>query len=122
LPASYPTILASIFFLAAGEAVWSPRLYEYTASIAPKGREASYMGLSSFPYFLAKMMAGPMGGYLLSAYCPEHGPRHPAMIWLVIGGVSLAGPILVLLLRGTIEGELEKNPAPGRSSVGVSSS
>ncbi len=28
--------------LSLGEALWSPRLYDYTATIAPKGKESSY--------------------------------------------------------------------------------
>ena len=110
LPASYPVILASIIFLSIGEALWSPRLYEYTAAIAPKGREASYMGLSVMPYFLAKMIAGPMSGYLLTKYVPEHGPRHAWIMWLIIGLMTLAGPIAILALRSVIEGKREPKP------------
>ncbi|MRG93079.1 hypothetical protein [Polyangium spumosum] len=39
------TVAASVVFivlLSIGEALWSPRLYEYTATIAPPGREANY--------------------------------------------------------------------------------
>ena len=43
--------------LSVGEAIWSPRLYEYAAAIAPKGQEASYMALSVLPYFFAKFGA-----------------------------------------------------------------
>jgi dipeptide/tripeptide permease len=105
LPASYPTIIVSIVLFAAGEALWSPRLFEYAATVAPRGREASYMGLSSMPYFLAKMAAGPMSGYLLAAYCPEHGPGRPWIMWLIIGLVTLLGPVLIVVFRGVIEGK-----------------
>ena len=52
----WPTFLF-VVLLSEGEAIYSPRLYEYTAAIAPKGQEASYMALSSLPFFLAKLGA-----------------------------------------------------------------
>ena len=91
--------------LSIGEALWLPRLYEYTAVIAPRGRESSYMSLSALPMFFAKMIVGPMGGYLLMRYCPEHGPRHSEMMWLIIGLTTIAGPILIFLLRHVIAGD-----------------
>lgn len=44
------TSVAYVVLLSLGETLWSPRLYEYTTVIAPKGREGSYMGLSQIPY------------------------------------------------------------------------
>ena len=52
--------------LSVGEALWSPRLYEYAATIAPKGQEASYMALSSLPLFGAKLMVGITSGTMLA--------------------------------------------------------
>ncbi len=54
-----------------GEAFWSPRLYEYTASIAPKGQVGSYMALSLLPYFVAKLVVGMFSGRLLERFCPS---------------------------------------------------
>jgi MFS family permease len=102
--ASYTTIVTMIVLLSIGEAVWSPRFYEYVATIAPRGREASYMGMSQLPTFVAKLGAGPMSGYLLAAYCPEHGARRSWILWLVVGITTIAGPILMVLLRNVIEG------------------
>ena len=51
----YVMILLFVVLLSVGEAFYSPRLYEYTAAIAPKGQEASYMAMSSLPFFLAKL-------------------------------------------------------------------
>lgn len=115
LGASYATILGMIVLLSIGECLWSPRLYEYTASIAPRGREASYMGMSSLPMFFAKMAVGPMSGYLLAAYCPPTGPRQSWIMWLIIGLTTLVGPLLIVLLRPVIEGKARgsaKVPAP----------
>ncbi len=108
---SYTTILGMIILLSIGECLWSPRLYEYTASIAPRGREASYMGMSSLPMFFAKMVVGPMSGYLLATYCPPHGPRHSWVMWLIIGLTTLVGPVLILVLRPVIEGRARGSAA-----------
>lgn len=95
--------VAFIVTLSLGEALWSPRLYEYTATIAPRGREASYMGLSQLPMFLAKPIVGTLSGAMLTAWCPAQGVRHPQTLWLVIGLSTLAGPIAIVLLRGVIQ-------------------
>ena len=99
---SMPFQLGMILTLTIGEALWSPRLYEYNVSVAPRGREATYVGLASLPYFLAKFLVGPTSGYLLSAYCPATGPRQPAVMWAIIGLTTMVGPVSIWLLRGWI--------------------
>ena len=95
--------VAFVVTLSLGECIWSPRVYEYTATIAPPGREASYMGLSQIPMFFAKMLVGGMSGYLLTQYCPETGERQPHLMWTVIGLTTLIGPIAIVFLRRFIE-------------------
>lgn len=100
------SIAAQVAFVATlslGECMWSPRLYEYTATIAPPGREASYMGLSQVPMFFAKMVVGGVSGYLLSQYCPAEGERQPHLMWTIIGVTTLIGPIAIVALRRVIE-------------------
>jgi dipeptide/tripeptide permease len=100
------TVAASVVFivtLSIGEALWSPRLYEYTATIAPRGREASYMGLSEVPLFLAKPIVGWMSGYLLQAYCPATGCDRPQQMWLVVGAMTIAAPLIMLVGRRRLE-------------------
>ncbi len=101
------TVTANVLFivtLSIGEALWSPRLYEYIATIAPRGRETSYMGLSQLPMFAAKPLVSWMSGELLARYCPAVGPRASGNLWLVVGLTTLASPVLVVLLRRVIEG------------------
>lgn len=100
LGSSMTVQLVMIVLLTVGEALWSPRLYEYNVSIAPRGREATYVSLASLPYFLAKFLVGPTSGYLLQAYCPADGPRSPAILWLIIGMMTMVGPIGIWLGRG----------------------
>lgn len=95
--------LGMIAVLTVGEALWSPRLYEYNVSIAPRGREATYVSLASLPYFLAKFLVGPTSGYLLATYCPAEGPRNTALLWGIIGLSTIIGPIGIWLLRGWIQ-------------------
>lgn len=100
------TVTASVIFivtLSLGEALWSPRLYEYTATIAPRGREASYMGLSELPLFLAKPLVGFLSGYLLTRYCPQSGPIDSKQMWLIIGVMTIAAPLVMLVFRKKIE-------------------
>lgn len=99
----YISIFLFIVFLSIGEALWSPRLYEYSAAIAPHGQEASYMALSMLPYFGAKLVAGGLSGWLLMKFCPETGPRHSEIIWLVVGGMALITPVGAFVFRKSIQ-------------------
>jgi dipeptide/tripeptide permease len=116
--ASSTSVSASVWFvvtLSIGEALWSPRLYEYTTVMAPRGREASYMGLSQVPMFIAKPIVGFLSGAMLTAYCPPAGPRNSQTMWLLIGAMTLVGPVLIYLLRDVIQpkGEGVTRPAAG---------
>lgn len=99
----YISIFFFIALLSVGEALWSPRLYEYAAAIAPKGQEASYMALSMLPYFLAKFFVGSSSGWLLAKYCPEVGARHPEVMWFIIGCMALVTPLGTFVFRKYIQ-------------------
>jgi len=88
-----------VVVLSIGEAFYSPRVYEYAASIAPKGQEASYSALSYVPFLLAKLLIGTFAGFLLESYCPPQGPRNSGMMWLAIGLTACVAPIGLLALR-----------------------
>ncbi len=103
LSSSVTAQLAFVAVLSLGECIWSPRLYEYTATVAPPGREASYMGLSQVPMFMAKLVVGWLSGWMLSTWCPASGPRQPELMWLVIGVMTLVGPLLIVALKKVIE-------------------
>jgi MFS family permease len=89
----YFAILCSVIILSVGETLWSPRLYEYSAEVAPKGQEATYMSMSILPLFVAKLGAGAMSGWLLDAYCPASGPRDSATLWLIVGCMAALTPL-----------------------------
>ncbi|MFH1726948.1 MAG: MFS transporter [Pseudomonadota bacterium] len=84
-------------FLSVGEALWSPRLYDYTAEVAPKDQIASYMSLSLVPMFFAKVGAGPITGILLANLCPAEGPRNTELMWIIVGISTMISPIALLI-------------------------
>lgn len=81
-----------------GEAIYSPRVYEYAASIAPKGQEASFASLSYIPLLMGKLATGVLFGGILESYCPATGVRDPGGMWMVVGCLVLAAPVALLLL------------------------
>ena len=124
--------LLVMILLTIGEVIWSPKLYEYTAAIAPKGQEGTYLGLSLVPWFLAKTGVSTLSGHLLEHWAPEtvtvHGaavPLQQAMIthqlgywqrpeamWFILGGYALAGCIIAALLEKWLtQGAKETRPA-----------
>jgi MFS family permease len=94
--------------LSFGEALYSPRLYDYTASIAPPGKEASYMAYSKAPMFFAKVAAGPATGFLLAGLCPEEGARNTELMWIIVGVSTMISPIALVLGRRWLDVEARK--------------
>lgn len=91
----YLLLVIFIVVFSIGEATWSPRLMQFSAEIAPKGREGSYIALAFLPYFLAKFIAGPMSGWLVATYTPEGATSYPHhhMVWVWIGGMAMISPV-----------------------------
>jgi MFS family permease len=97
----HPYYIMSALYLAVfsvGEAFYSPRVYEYAAAIAPRGQEASYGSLAYLPFLVGKILVGT-GGWLLAAFCPEHGPRHSETMWLIFALAASVAPIGLVALR-----------------------
>jgi dipeptide/tripeptide permease len=129
---TYVSTIVFLVVLTVGELFWSPRLQEYTAAVAPKGQEGTYLGLSMVPYFLAKTIVSLLSGHMLGRWCPEGiGPRlsaggvgywsSPYAMWLVLGVVALAGAIVALVFRdwftkGAEESLREKRPVDAEAA------
>merc|ERR1719210_275335 len=88
-----------VIFLSFGEALWSPRFYDLTVSMAPEGREGTFVAMGSAPMFLAKLPVGILSGYLLQEYCPKEGPRNPRMMWWILFLITIPAPLLLTLFR-----------------------
>lgn len=117
--AHYLMAILCMIIVTIGEVVWSPKLNEYTAAIAPKGQEGTYLGLSMLPWFLAKTVVSFLSGHLLARWAPEsvsvngqsvplqqamlNGQvdywHSPAALWLLLGGYALGGCILTLVFK-----------------------
>ena len=101
----HPYYIMSALYLSVfsvGEAFYSPRVYEYAASIAPPGHEASYGALAYIPFLVGKLLIGT-SGWLLAAFCPEHGECRPAMLWLIFALAASVAPIGLLVFRRYIQ-------------------
>lgn len=101
-----PHLWSSVMFvviLSIGEALWSPRLYEYTIFITENGKEGIYMALASSPMFIATLVTGATSGIFLETFCPENGPKESWKMWLLIGAITVTSPILLYLLKNKIE-------------------
>lgn len=99
-----PLVLSLTVFIilfTIGEAFWSPRLMQFTAEIAPEGKEGSYIALSYLPYFAAKLFVGPMSGWLVATYTPEGAESYPNhfMVWIWIGAIAVISPIGLIVFR-----------------------
>ncbi|HEV2211657.1 MAG TPA: MFS transporter [Verrucomicrobiae bacterium] len=99
----YVMIALFVVLLSFGEAFYSPRVYEYAAAIAPKGQEASYSALSYVPFLVAKVLVGSFSGFLLTNFCPEHGPRHSGTLWLIVALTASIAPVGLVLFRRFIQ-------------------
>jgi MFS family permease len=120
--AHYLMAILCMVVLSVGEVVWSPKLYEYTAAIAPEGQEGTYLGLSMVPWFLAKSLVSVLSGHLLVRWAPEGiGDRMaagevgywdtPAAMWLILATYALVGCLGALMIRGWLTRGLKEAPA-----------
>ena len=131
--AHYLMAIICMVIVTIGEVTWSPKLYEYTAAMAPKGQEGTYLGLSLLPWFLAKTLVSVFSGHMLEYWCPEKVTVHgasvplqqamihnqvpywhgPAAMWLVLGLYALAGCLIAVSIRGwlTRGARLSANPS-----------
>ncbi|OMJ88966.1 hypothetical protein SteCoe_8975 [Stentor coeruleus] len=104
--ASYLSVTIFIVIVSIGESLYAPRLIDYALSIAPPGKEGTFISLASSPLALSMIIAGLSGGVLLTEFCPSHGDKHCWAVWGIIGLITLTIPIIMLIFREYLE---EKN-------------
>ncbi len=117
--AHYAMAILCMVLVTIGEVLWSPKLYEYTAAIAPKGQEGTYLGLSMIPWFAAKTVVSALSGHFLERWSPDKVTvdgatmplqqalienrlpylQTPSAMWLWLGLYALGGCFIALLLR-----------------------
>ena len=100
-----PFLISLIIFIIVftiGEAIWSPRLMQFSAEIAPRGKEGAYISLAVLPYFFGKIAATVMADILTSEYFSESMVEYPdhELSWLWIAGMCLLSPLGMIIFRG----------------------
>ena len=100
-----PFLISLIIFIIVftiGEAIWSPRLMQFSAEIAPRGKEGAYISLTVLPYFFGKIAATVMADILTSEYFSESMVEYPdhELSWLWIAGMCLLSPLGMIVFRG----------------------
>jgi len=126
---SYSTMtMIQLVILSVGEIIWSPKLQEYTAAVAPPGQEGSYLGMSLLPYFVAKTFITLLSGHMLMRFCPE-GIRtqieagtlpfwqSPEAMWLILALFALLGLVVALVFKGWLTKGVNLDPVPEISAA-----
>jgi dipeptide/tripeptide permease len=86
----------SFAVFAFAEMIFAPRFYDYVARFAPKGQEATFMGLTVLPVALGGMIGGIVSGRLIDRYLPLEGERDPFTIWSIYAGLGVVSAIVML--------------------------
>ena len=123
-------IVVQIIVFAVGELIFSPRFVEYVASVAPKDKVASYMGLSALPMFVARPLNGFIGG-LLIARLSYDGIRAkidtgnlgyfdtPEFMWMIYFGLAVMSPVFVVILKNSISQKTDDDAIPETEGTDV---
>jgi dipeptide/tripeptide permease len=94
-----PTVagaVAAMMLFAVGEAIQSPRFYEYVSNLAPAEQVGTYMGFAFLPIAIGTFIAGWSSGYLVKHYVEGGNPNAPQM-WFVVGSYGVISTILMVL-------------------------
>jgi len=114
-----PTIwgaVLSLFVLALGEIIQSPRYYEYISRLAPAGQQGTYMGFAFLPIGIGSLIGGWFGGQLAHHFGEV--VHQPARMWWAVTGVGLA----TALALGIYNQVVKPTPAqPEAASAGAKS-
>ncbi len=102
-PAVWAVVL-SIFVVALGEIVLSPRYYEYVSRLAPPGQQGTYMGFAFVPIGIGSLVGGWLGGRLMHHYGEV--VQRPAQVWWAITGIGVGTTLLMWLYHFVVKTDL----------------
>ena len=97
-----PTIwgaVLSLFVLALGEIIQSPRYYEYISRLAPPGQQGTYMGFAFLPIGIGSLIGGWYGGMLVHHFGEV--THQPERIWFSVAAVGIATAALLWIYDKT---------------------
>lgn len=106
---SVPMAVATLFTVAVGEMIQSPRYYEYISRLAPPGQQGTYMGFAFLPIGIGSLLGGPFGGMLLHHFGEV--TNQPGRIWWCISGIGIATAALLWIYDKTLK---PANPVPAK--------
>ena len=105
--ASHPAVWAvvlSIFVVALGEIVLSPRYYEYVSRLAPPGQQGTYMGFAFVPIGIGSLAGGWLGGRLMHHFGEV--AHRPERVWWAITGIGIGTTLLMWLYHFVVKTDL----------------
>lgn len=105
LEETWNSAMAFVTVLAIGEAIWSPKLYEFSTMAAPEGREGIFVAITFAPVYLASVPVGWLSGWALTTFCSRDAPpeeRQGQLMWFIIGCTSFSSFVLMWMCRGRL--------------------
>ena len=93
LTGSVTGAILGVAVYAVGEAMQSPRFYDYVSSLAPREQVGTYMGFAFLPVAIGSFAAGPIADWLRKTYMETD----PSMMWYIVSGIGLGSAALMIL-------------------------
>jgi hypothetical protein len=101
---TFATLAAAVIGVAVwalGEAMQTPRFYEYVSDLAPKGQVGTFMGFAFLPVALGSFGAGPVSDWLRTTYLQSN----PSMMWFILTGIGLFCTLLMVIYNAVVSKE-----------------
>ncbi len=114
-----PTVwgaILSLFVLALGEIIQSPRYYEYISRLAPPGQQGTYMGFAFLPIGIGSLIGGWFGGRIAHHFGEV--VHQPNRMWWAITAVGLL-TALVLGIYNIVVRPTQAQPQPAEAPSGA---
>jgi DHA1 family multidrug resistance protein-like MFS transporter len=97
---TFALMLGCIAIYAVGRLIVDPVQLNLVSEVAPPGKMGAYIGFSMLAFAIGGGLGNALGGAL---YDLSLALGFPSLIWLVMGGVALAGAIAMLRLERQFE-------------------
>ena len=83
----------TLFVLALGEMILSPRYYEYVSRLAPPGQQGTYMGFAFLPIGIGSLAGGWVAGRVMHYFGEVQ--HQPQRVWWFFTGLGILTAILL---------------------------